>query len=432
LVNYLIDKKSIIPEKKLKMSLWFAAENNLEKLYNYVLQSGLKIKKDNDEFCTLLHLAASGGGVKIVQALISEGFDPNQKDKDGWTPFHYAASQGKINMIKFLLKNGVKKNSRNRKGETAYHLAVFREFSEAAKLLKDMGVDSSKPKFPVLRGKYMGQKPPDLKPRLFLPGIVSGHYHAHSPIVFSVDGKEACWTEMYPPREKGYGTGGVMTMKVVNRKWTLPKKSKMMRGEPFFSPDGKRLYFISREPLPGKKERGKENIWYMEKTKTGWSDPVPVDETINSMNFHWLFSLDKQQNLFFSGSNTIYRSEYKNGKFEKPVDISKLYNNKTLKGFCPFISPNGDYLLFSAPKSEDRRNIDLYVSFNKKNRTWTDRKNLGENINATGHDIGAVVTPDGKYIFFGSVGKDRIWGIYWVSAKIIEKLKPKELKSKEL
>ena len=37
------------------------------------------------------------------------------------------------------------------------------------------------------------------------------------------------------------------------------------------------------------------------------------------------------------------------------------------------------------------------------------------------------VTPDGKYIFFNS-GRNGNWDIYWVDAKIIEELKPEELK----
>ena len=138
-------------------------------------------------------------------------------------------------MIEYLIKIGVDKNHRNQKGETAYHLAIFREFPLAAEKLIKLGVDSSAPEFPGLKGQYMGQEPPGDKPEMFLPGIVSGHYIQHGPIVFSPDGKEACWTEMYPPREKGYGTAGVMMMKMINGKWTYPEKSLVMKSEPFFS-----------------------------------------------------------------------------------------------------------------------------------------------------------------------------------------------------
>jgi hypothetical protein len=224
-------------------------------------------------------------------------------------------------MIEYLIQIGVDKNSRNKKGETAYHIASFREFPETAQKLKDLGVDSSAPQFPELKELYMGQRPPGKIPEMFLPGIVSGHYDAHSTIVFSPDGTEACWTEMYPPRGKGYGTSGVMMMKTENGRWTYPEKSTVMDGEPFFSPDG-------------------------------------------------------------------------------------------------------SYLLFSAPKQAGGRNIDLYVSFQQKDGTWTDRIHLGDDINASMHDISAFVSPDEKYLFFTSVGQNRPWGIYWVDAEVIEESKP--------
>lgn len=426
-VNLLVEKKSVIPEDKKLESLWFAVENDLNGLYQYLIKNGLDLEKLKDKQQNLINSAAAGGSVEIFKSLVQKGFDPDFKDKDGWTPLHYAASQGKVGMIEYLIKIGVDKNQRNQKGETAYHLAVFREFPLAAEKLIKLGVDSSAPKFPELRGQYMGQKPPGDRPIMFLPGIVSGHYHQHSTIVFSPDGKEACWTEMYPPREKGYGSTGVMMTKMINGKWTYPEKSLVMKSEPFFSPDGKRLYFISTKPLPGKSQGGKENIWYMEKTGSSWSEPKPVDDTINSMKLHWCFSLDKRGDLYFTDWNRILYAKNDEGKFKKPVDISVLYKNPTLKGFCPFISPDGDYMLFSAKKEEGGRNIDLFISFRKKNGTWTNRIHLGENINASSHDIGAFVTSDGKYLFFTSVGKGRPWGIYWVDAKIIGKLKPENL-----
>jgi ankyrin repeat protein len=341
-VNFLVEKKSVIPGDKKLTSLLSAAEKNLNTLYQYLIKDGLDLEKLEDKQQSLISSAASGGSVEILKSLVKKGFDPDFKDKDGWTPLHYAASQGKLEMIEYLIKIGVDKNHRNLKGETAYNLAVFREFPSAAEKLIKLGVDSSAPEFPGLKGQYMGQEPPGDKPKMFLPGIVSGHYIQHSAVVFSPDGKQACWTEQFPPREKGYASSGVMMMKMINGKWTYPEKLLFMKSEPFFSPDGKRLYFISVKPLPGKSRGGKENIWYMEKTGSGWSEPKPVDDAVNSMRLHWVFSLDKRGNLYFADQNRIFYAKNDKGKFKKPVDISVLYKNPTLKGFCPFISPDGE------------------------------------------------------------------------------------------
>ena len=52
--------------------------------------------------------------------------------------------------------------------------------------------------FPVLKGKYLGQKPPGLKPEVFAPGIISGKYSFHGFLTFSPDGKEIYWPVILP------------------------------------------------------------------------------------------------------------------------------------------------------------------------------------------------------------------------------------------
>ena len=95
--------------------------------------------------------------------------------------------------------------------------------------------------------------------------------------------------------------------------------------------------------------------------------------------------------------------------------------------------------------------MDLYISFKKNDGSWTKAKNMGEPINSSASEICPGVSPDGKYFFFTSYRtihknyseipltyeeKIRILNspgnglgdIYWVDARIIEKIKPKELK----
>jgi hypothetical protein len=159
----------------------------------------------------------------------------------------------------------------------------------------------------------------------------------------------------------------------------------------------------------------------MERTASGWSESVSVGEDVNSMGVHWQCSVDKDNHLYFSEfEKNIYRSEYKNGEYQKPVKITELFKNDTLQGISPFISPDGDYLLFSAESK-------LHISFKRKDGSWTDRISLGDEINARGLDGSPRVTPDGKYIFFVSAGERRPWGIYWISAAVIDRLRKEHI-----
>jgi ankyrin repeat protein len=420
LVDLLIDKGAVISKDTLETTLGLAVQGGHPRLFGYVRKNGLDLASLKEKDPGLVFPAAAGGSAEIIKTLIDHGFALDQKDKDGWTPLHVAAVEGNIKMLEFLIGEGLDKDARNMKGETAYHVARAAEAVEAADFLKKAGADVSAPRFPELKGPYMGQTPPGDKPERFLPGIVSAHYNAHSPIVFSPDGKEAQWTEMSPPE------GRVMGMKMVGDTWTYPEPVFEGR-DSSFSPDGRRVYFIRVRPFrEGEKPAGEldgwECYWYMERTAPGWSEPVSVGEAVNSIGVHWQPSVDKDGHLYFSEfEKNIYRSESKDGEFQKPVKITELFKNDTLLGRSPFISPEGDYLLFSA---EDQ----LHVSFKRKDGSWTDRISLGDEINTRGLNSSPRVTPDGRYIFFVSAGGGRLWGIYWVSADIIRRLRKEHLR----
>ena len=65
------------------------------------------------------------------------------------------------------------------------------------------------------------------------------------------------------------------------------------------------------------------------------------------------------------------------------------------------------------------------MCFKKKDGSWGVAIKFSDNVN-TGHNICASISPDGKYLFYNA-NKD----IYWVDARIIEELKPKNLQQTE-
>ncbi|MFH1336814.1 MAG: ankyrin repeat domain-containing protein [Candidatus Zixiibacteriota bacterium] len=392
----------------------------MERLYQYVLDLGCNVEEIKQHDPGLIFPAAAGGSAAIVKSLIEHGFNPVQEDPNGFAPIHAAALGGHTGVLKYLVGLGLDMNLRNKKGESAFNLATLKGLNETAEYLKTSGADTSLPLFPILEGPYMGQKPPGDTPEMFLPGIVSGFDRAHSSIAFSPDANEAYWTEMVPPE------GRVAFMQVKDGKWTYPISAEIER-DPSFSPDGKRLYFIKTRPfregeVPGGDPDVKEEYWYRDRTDTGWSAPISVGEKVNAIGVHWPCSVDRKGNLYFSEfSDNMYCSPYIDSAYQTPVRLTEFLNNATLVGRNPFISPDGDYLLFSAGGDS------LNISFKKKDGTWTDRINLGSDINASHVNGSPRITADGKYMFFVSAGQGRPWGIYWVSAGFINRLKAEHI-----
>lgn len=276
--------------------------------------------------------------------------------------------------------------------------------------------------FPVLRGSYLGQKPPGLTPEIFAPGIVStaqGEFNA----AFSPDGKEFFYSVNEP---SGRETMRFMTYD--NNRWTPPRPapfvSRQNDCDPIFSHDGNRLYFISTRPKKDKAGSRDWDIWYVERTDTGWSEPINIGPPVNSNKDEYYVSLTMDGTIYFAsnragglGSFDIYRSRLVDGQYDKPENLGASINTKYLE-HDPFIAPDESYLLFtSVDRPGGFGTGDLYISTRKKYGTWTKCKNLGEAFNTNGYDFCPIVSPDGKYFFFTRKGD-----IYWVSIEAIEKL----------
>jgi Tol biopolymer transport system component len=277
-------------------------------------------------------------------------------------------------------------------------------------------------KFPILKGEYLGQKPPGIKPEVFAPGIVSttqGEFNA----AFSPDGKEFYFSVNEP--------SGRETMKFMTRKdnqWTPPQAvpfvSPQNDCDPLFSFDGQRLYFISTRPKKEKAGSSDWNIWYVERTDADWSEPINIGPPVNSDVDEYYVSLTKDGTIYFSsnragglGSFDIYRSRFVDGHYAKPENLGASINTKYLE-HDPFIAPDESYILFtSVDRPEGFGTGDLYISSRRKDGTWTKSKNMGKAFNTSGYDFCPIVSPDGKYFFFTRRGD-----IYWVSVEAIQKL----------
>ncbi len=144
----------------------------------------------------------------------------------------------------------------------------------------------------------------------------------------------------------------------------------------------------------------------------------------------------------------IYLSSPKNGTYGVPEKLPAPVNTEANEA-GPFIAPDGSYLLFQSNRPGGFGIMDIYIAYRTKDGGWAEPVNLGDKVNSAFSDWGPVVSPDGKYLFFGSFRnvqplapqspdyfeyiKSRLGTpspgkgtLYWVEAGFIEALRPKK------
>jgi len=281
------------------------------------------------------------------------------------------------------------------------------------------------PRFLDKAGPYIGQKPPGKIPEYFAPGIISvDENFEHSTAIFSPDGREVYWTTnvgLYT--ENGIqGNLRLHYMKMVNGRWTVPQIPPFAKDlnldRPVFSPDGTRLYFDMLKMYYYPNGAEETDIFFVERTENGWSDPVPASPLINSNRIERLHCIAADGSLYFArdpftNNESIFVTKRINGQFTKPIELGESYNSESYE-YALLISPNEEYMIICENTSSG---ANVKISFNKPNGEWTERFQ-------TPYYTGGFLSlsPDGKYLFLENEG------IQWVSTSFVEELKPDYLK----
>jgi len=294
-------------------------------------------------------------------------------------------------------------------------------------------------KWPVLKGPYLGQKPPGKKPEVFAPQIFSKSKPEWTfDCVFSPCGNELYFT-IFDQEKK---IDMIMCMRRMNDIWTKPIavtfNSLYSSHNLCISPDGFRVFFKSWRPLPGSSTRQKHSfIWFVHRSKNGWSEPQPVAYD-NKYLPGGHPSICYNGNLYFryrsknnTGNADIHRSRFRNGAYSAPENLGRGINTEYIEGDVS-ISPDESYLVVACwGRPDNNGESDLYVSFHKQDGTWTALKNMGDSINTVHIENNPTITPDGKYLFYMSVytqDETPSCSTYWISTKVINDLKPNILR----
>jgi Tol biopolymer transport system component len=244
-------------------------------------------------------------------------------------------------------------------------------------------------------------------PVVFGDGVIStGDFESHP--AFTPDGLTLYFLKSTPT----FSFWTIVVSRFVDGRWTIPEvapfSGRYSDADPFITADGKKFYFISNRPAPGKTIRDLD-IWVMDKTENGWTEPRNLGQSVNSPANEWYPTVATDGTLYFGsgraggkGATDIYRSQFVNGNYAEPENLGSEINTE-FDEYEPLIAPDQSYLIFMAAGRPDciSRSGDLFLSY-RKDGTWTKAVNLGNEINSPRDEYSPMISPDGKYFFFAS------------------------------
>jgi Tol biopolymer transport system component len=244
------------------------------------------------------------------------------------------------------------------------------------------------------------------KAEAFAPGIVSSPFTEWATS-FTPDGNTVYfsrgaiyWTIVYSTRKNG--------------RWEKPVvasfSGRWRDTDPFVTPDGNRLFFISYRPLdglPADKPVASAHIWYADRlSENNWGPPHCLDTLVNiNGTGNYAPSVSGKGTLFFcsrdreghSGMNSYY-AEWKGDRYGKPqlIKFDGLAESQD-----PFIAPDESYIVFLSGN-------DLYMA-GRKDNGWASPEKLCAAVNNGDGNSSPYVSPDGKTLYYSS---NRIQGFY--------------------
>ena len=182
--------------------------------------------------------------------------------------------------------------------------------------------------------------------------------------------------------------------------------------DPYFTPDGKTLYFISSRTFNATKRKDLD-IWRVDRRGDGrWGVPTRLPEPVNSAATEWFPRPSPDGWLYFGssrpgglGGNDIWRARADSAGHWTLENLGPTVNTAGQE-YEPLPSPDGSRIIVMA---------DGYFYETRRTASgWSKRVKLGAELNATGTEIGAVFSPSGRSLLFSRDLKEAGSGEFFV------------------
>ena len=248
--------------------------------------------------------------------------------------------------------------------------------------------------------------------RWHVPGVSSAAWESHP----AIDPRtHDLW---FVRSDSDFSGWQLMWSRCLPQGWSAPAPAPIAANEgieadPWFSVDGKALYFISSR-ASGSRESAGLDIWFASRDAQGdWGTPTRLPEPVNSPHAEWFPRPDADGWLYFGsrrpggfGKDDIWRARRNaTGRWQVENAGSAINSAGAEYEFQPAASGRWALLATDDGLFRVERGAD----------GWKPRVRLDATINATGTEIGPLLSPDGTAFAFSRDAGDGRSGEFYLA-----------------
>jgi hypothetical protein len=199
-------------------------------------------------------------------------------------------------------------------------------------------------------------------------------------------------------------------------KWSAPELAPFSgRGrdfDPVLTRDGRTMFFISDRPVTPGIPKHDYDVWSVQRTAHGWSEPrnlgAPVNGTSAQGETDEVFAAPAEDGSLYiasiapEGGMAIYRSKQVDGRYQPPEKLGPEINARPYTGE-PVLGPGDRFMLYAAWGGKGGHGgWDIYISRHLPDGGWSEGENLGDAVNTPQRDYSPRLMPDGHTLIFTS------------------------------
>jgi hypothetical protein len=255
------------------------------------------------------------------------------------------------------------------------------------------------------------------------PGEFDSGMENQAGLVFSPDGKTAYWVawngvwggDPTSPRT-------IFSSQLEGGRWsepeTVPFSGNYAEDDPFVSPDGQWLYFVSERPADSGDENRDGDIW-----RYGLTEPHRLERlSVNSEAAEYSPSVTTSGALYFAssraggqGQGDLYRAAPSADGFMSPDAVGAAVNSVTGE-WNLWVAADESELLFEASSRATNVSVpgDIYYSWQTESG-WTAAVPVSS-LNSAGSDLLPRLHPDGETLYYATApigGHASIRSVSW-------------------